>query len=308
MGISEDLSEEETEFLRQHGFNVNGNGKSKNKKQEIPIIPSDKEFTIKKIVDEISRLRQENTNLTFEQWSITLVEKRQNLVNKIKEHFLKIAYKVLLELDFILSLKTILNVYDITLPFLGIVFAAPSSMETQMFEIFEKWIYSYYTDKFTAKSFVSHSATVQKDKLGDVDLLPRIKDKILLTPELSPLFTGKEDDIKEQFGIITKVLDGKGYKSESGVHGQRGYHGNYMFTWIGAAVGIPHYIYKFLSTIGFKIYFLRLPRTEVTTDDLTDQLLSDKPFGEKLAEIEKALLDYLNWFEICPIAIGLQNL
>lgn len=287
---------------------VNGNGKSQNKKDKPIIITSEKEIEKNRILNEIARLRQENTELTFEDWSNTLKSKRQVLVYKITENFPKISYKVLLELDFVLSLKTILNIQDITLPFLGIVFAAPSSMKTQIIEIFEKWIYSYYTDKFTAKSFVSHSATVAKDKLGEVDLLPRIKNKILLTPELSPLFTGKEEDIKEQFGIITKVLDGKGYKSESGVHGQRGYHGEYMFSWIGAAVDIPHYIYKFLSTIGFKIYFLRLPRTEVTTDDLADQLLMEKPFGEKMNEIEKLLLDYLNWFEICPLSIGFQNL
>ena len=287
----------------------NSNGKSKKKNKDNPIITSEKEIEKNRILNEITRLRQENTDLTFEQWSDILKVKRQVLVDKIIEHFPKIAFKILLELDFILSIKTILNIYDITLPFLGIVFAAPSSMKTQIIEIFEKWIYSYYTDKFTAKSFVSHSATVPKEKLtSEVDLLPRIKDKVLLTPELSPLFTGKEEDIREQFGIITKVLDGKGYVSESGVHGQRGYHGTYMFTWIGAGVDIPHYIYKFLSTIGFKIYFLRLPRTEITTDDLADQLLNEKPFGEKIKEVEKLLLEYLNWFEICPLSIGLQNL
>jgi len=286
----------------------NSNGKSQKKNKDNLIITSEKEIEKNRILNEISRLRQENSELTFEDWSDNLKIKRQVLVYKITENFPKISYKVLLELDFVLSLKTILNIQDITLPFLGIVFAAPSSMKTQIIEIFEKWIYSYYTDKFTAKSFVSHSATLAKDKLGEVDLLPRIKDKILLTPELSPLFTGKEEDIKEQFGIITKVLDGKGYKSESGVHGQRGYHGEYMFSWIGAAVDIPHYIYKFLSTIGFKIYFLRLPRTEISTDDLADQLLMEKPFGEKMNEIEKLLLDYLNWFEICPLSIGFQNL
>jgi hypothetical protein len=293
----------------------NSNGKANKKQiQQKQSLNSNLPVTLEEnnkkneILNEIRKLRQENPELTFEQWSNTLKEKHQNIVNKIEEHFPKISFKVLLELDFVLSLKTILNIEDITLPFLGIVFAAPSSMKTQIIELFEKWIYSYYTDKFTAKSFVSHSATVSKEKLEEVDLLPRIKDKILLTPELSPLFTGKEEDIKEQFGIITKVLDGKGYKSESGVHGQRGYHGTYMFTWIGAAVDIPHYIYKFLSTIGFKIYFLRLPRTEVTTDDLVDQILTEKPFNEKMKEIEKLLFDYLNWFEICPLSIGLQNL
>ena len=190
---------------------------------------------------------------------------------------------------------------------MGIVFAVPSSMKTQVIEMFRKWIDTYFTDKFTTKSFVSHSATVQKDKLSEVDMLPRIKNKVLLTPELSPLFTAKEEDIKEQFGIITRVLDGKGLETESGVHGQRGYYGNYMFSWIGAAVDIPHYVYKFLSTIGFKIYFLRLPRTEISEDDLVEQITAEKTFGEKIGEIEKLLLEYLIWFEICPISIGLQN-
>ena len=139
-------------------------------------------------------------------------------------------------------------------------------------------------------------------------MLPRIKGKILLTPELSPLFTGKDDEIKEQFGVITRILDGKGLETESGVHGQRGYHGDYMFTWLGAAVDIPNYIYKFLSTIGFKIFFLRLPRTEVTTKDLVDQLLAEKLFNEKIKEIEELLIDYLNWFEICPISMSYDNI
>jgi hypothetical protein len=282
----------------------NSNGKSKKKNKENPIITSEKEIEKNKIFNEISRLRQENTDLTCEEWSEVLKIKRQNLYNRIEEYFPDIS----LELDFILSIKNVLNIEDITLPFMGIVFAVPSSMKTQVIEILRKWIYSYFTDKFTSKSFVSHSATVAKEKLSEVDMLPRIKNKILLTPELSPLFTGKEEDIKEQFGIITRILDGKGLETESGVHGQRGYYGDYMFSWIGAAVDIPHYVYKFLSTIGFKIYFLRLPRIEISEDELVNQIISEKTFGEKIGEIEKLLLEYLIWFEICPISIGLQNI
>jgi hypothetical protein len=246
----------------------------------------------------------ENLNLSFGQWSNTLKEKRQNLDNKVDEYFPEIS----LELDFILSIKKILNIFDIVLPYMGIVFAVPSSLKTEVIELLRKWIYSYFIDKFTAKSFVSHSATVSKEKLSKIDLLPRIKNKVLLTPELSPLFSGKEEDIKEQFGIITRLLDGKGLETESGVHGNRGYYGNYMFTWIGAAVDIPHNIYKFLSTIGFKIYFLRLPRTEISEDDLVEQTTTEIPFNDKIREIEKLLIDYLIWFEICPISIGLDNL
>lgn len=248
----------------------------------------------------VQQLRAENPELSFEEWSGLLLEKRMKFNDKVTEYY----SDMLLLAEFELSIKTILNVQDITLPFMGIVFAVPSSLKSQFFKLLRNLGYSYYTDKFTAKSFVSHSANVSKDKLQEIDMLPAIKDKILLTPDLSALFTGKDDDIREQFGLITRLLDGEGLETNSGVHGKRGYYGNYMFTWLGAAVDIPYKIYKFLSTIGFKIYFLRLPRTEVTEDDLVEQLTSKKKFGEKMVEIREALIDYLTWFDICPIDIG----
>jgi hypothetical protein len=289
---------------------INGNCKVyKKQQQKLPLnhnpitIASEKEQERNRILNEIQKLRKENPDLTFEQWSTILIEKRLKCDDKVIEYFpdkLSLA-------EFELSIKTILNIEDINLPFMGIVFAVPSSLKTAFFEFLRKLPYSYFSDKFTAKSFVSHSASISKDKLASVDLLPRIKDKIILTPELSPLFTGKDDDIREQFGVITRVIDGKGFESESGVHGQRGYHGSYMFTWLGAAVDIPPNVYKFLSTIGFKIYFLRLYRTEVTEDELVEQLTSSKKFNEKMEEIEKLLMDYLIWFEICPISTGQNN-
>ena len=242
----------------------------------------------------------ENQNISFEDWSTKLLEKRKLLNEKVIEYFPSLQ----LLLDFELSIKTILNIEDITLPFMGIVFAVPSSLKTAFFKFLRNLWYSYYTDKFTARSFVSHSANVPEEELVNVDMLPQIKDKILLTPEFAALFAGKDDDIREQFGIITRVLDGEGLETNSGVHGKRGYHGKYMFTWLGAAVDIPYSVYKFLSTIGFKIYFLRLPRTEVSEDDLYDQLTSKKNFAEKMEEVEKLMMDYLLWFEICPISIG----
>ncbi len=43
-------------------------------------------------------------------------------------------------------------------------------------------------DNFTPKSFVSHAASVAQDKLGEIDLLPKIRNKTMLTKELAPLF------------------------------------------------------------------------------------------------------------------------
>src|SRR5215831_6982014 len=46
----------------------------------------------------------------------------------------------------------------------------------------------YRSDKFTPAAFVSQSAKATKKQLTQVDLLPRIKHKVLLTPELSTIF------------------------------------------------------------------------------------------------------------------------
>jgi hypothetical protein len=48
---------------------------------------------------------------------------------------------------------------------------------------------------------------------------------MFLTPELAPTFASKDDDLVQILGIITRVVDGHGYFSNSGAHGGRGYTG-----------------------------------------------------------------------------------
>jgi hypothetical protein len=47
-----------------------------------------------------------------------------------------------------------------------------------------------------ARSFVSHSASARRSKLGEIDLLPRIRHK-LFDPELAPLFGLRNEDLLE---------------------------------------------------------------------------------------------------------------
>lgn len=161
------------------------------------------------------------------------------------------------------------------------------------------WPQVYYTRNFTAKAFVSHNTSVPNEVLKDIDMLPKIRFKLLLTPELTPLFSANEDQLTENLGIITSVLDGRGYVSHSGAQGKRGYHGNYMFVWVGAAVDIPHRVHKLLATLGPKLYFFRLPYIEKTDQELLDNL--NENFEKKRKELEDAIIAYLVWFEICPI-------
>ena len=101
------------------------------------------------------------------------------------------------------------------------------------------------------------------------------------------MFIAKEEDLNKMLGIITRIADGQGFKSNSGAHGQRGYDENIMFVWIGAVVDIPRKVYKMLGNLGFKLYFFRLPYTEKTEEDLIMEMSED--FSSKINNIKSPL-------------------
>jgi hypothetical protein len=251
------------------------------------------------IYDEIKKDRAANGEVPQGAWRVQLSEKYNNLMRVIDENLPQLRLQIELEL----SVKSILNIKDCTLPLAVIVLGAPSSLKTQGIELFRKWPYTYYTDNFSARSFVSHNTSVNREQLKEIDLLPKIKNKIFLTPELAPTFASKDDDLVQLLGIITRVVDGHGYFSNSGAHGGRGYEGPMMFVWIGAAVDIPKRVHKYLSTLGPKLYFLRLPK-EVYPNPEEEYLKQIKgtDFGTKVCAIHDALFDYLKWVELCPFA------
>jgi len=236
-------------------------------------------------------------NWTFEEWNTKLVEKYKDLYKTVNESIPELWDP----LDFALSIKTILNIKNCTLPFAGILLGPPSSLKTVVVELFRKWKNSYYTDSFTARTFVSHYAGLKEDQLKKIDMLPKIKDKFFLCSELSPTFMKKEDELNEVIAILTRILDGQGLTTDSGACGQRKYEGEYQFTWLGAAVDIPLRAHKLMASIGPKLYFFRLPKSNKTEDDLLVAMGKDD-FISKVNSIRRSLLEYLEWFDRCPVS------
>jgi len=232
---------------------------------------------------------------SYEEWKIGLERRYQDLKKTIDENMPTLWEAM----EFQLAVKSILNIKDCTLPFAGIILGPPSSSKTVGIEMFRGTANTFYTDSFSAKSFVSHNTSVPRDKLQEIDLLPKIKDKVFLSPELSPTFSKKDDELIEILGIFIRVLDGKGYESDTGAHGHRGYVGEFMFVWIGAAVEIPKKVHKYLSTLGPKLYFFRLPKTEKSEEEYLDQFEGEE-FGIKFERIHENVKEYLHWFEKYP--------
>jgi len=123
-------------------------------------------------------------------------------------------------------------------------------------------------DDFTPASFVSHAANRRRTQLADIDLLPRLRDKTMLTKELAPLFRSDEREMRHNFPTLTSVLDGNGYMTSSGVHGRRGYDGRYLFNWLGATTPIPDRTYKVMSQLGNRILFYEIAAEESSEEDL----------------------------------------
>jgi len=201
-------------------------------------------------------------------------------------------------LEFALSVKTINNIQGCTLPFGGILLGVPGSLKTVVIELFRGLDHTFYSDSFTPKAFVSHNSAVKKEKLKDIDMLPKIKDKFFLAPELAPIFSSEDKDLLQLLGILTRVLDGHGFESDSGAQGHRACKGEYMFTMLGAAVDIPHKVYKHLSALGPKLYFLRLQKIEHNQDYYLKNM--KESFQDKIEKIRVALHAYLACFDANP--------
>jgi hypothetical protein len=161
--------------------------------------------------------------------------------------------------------------------------------------------HAYRCDKFTPKAFVSHSANVSQDKLAAIDLLPQIKDKVLLTKELAPIFRGREEELKDTFSILIAVLDGKGFSSNSGVHGKRGYEENIVFNWLGATTPLPRGTHRLMYQLGTRLLFFEVPSVAPSDRELLEYTKSECA-SQAETECQEAVNNFLvAFFKNFPI-------
>jgi hypothetical protein len=224
------------------------------------------------------------------EWSENVAKQYTKLYDVVKENLPNLWTA----LEFGLSVKTILNIEGCSLPFAGIILGPPSSLKTVAIELLRSREHTYFTNNFNARAFVTHNSAIKKKDLGDYDMLPKLKNKLFLTPELAPTFTARDEELLQTLGILTAILDGHGYESDTGAQGHRGYSEDIMFTWLGAAVDIPYKVYKHLSYLGPKLHFFRLPKIENTEDYHFAH--KDDDFNLKLDKIRLGLDSYFDCF------------
>ena len=158
----------------------------------------------------------------------------------------------------------------------------------------------YLSDNFTPAAFVTHAANMKKAALAQVDLLPRVRHKLLITPELAPIFRGKEADLARTFAVLTRILDGDGFVTDSGTHGRRGYRGDYLFAWLGCTTPFDAVVWRVMAQLGSRLFFLVMnDEVDVTVDDLLASETSVS-YKDRLVQVRQVLHPFLSaFFEEC---------
>lgn len=172
-----------------------------------------------------------------------------------------------------LSVISQILITDITNPFGLVLVDVPSAGKTIALNFFaEIEPLTYATDQFTPASFVSNAASVSREKLAEIDLLPRVKNKTFIVRDLATLFSQRDDDLLKLLGILTRVLDGEGFNTESGVHGARHYTGEYLMMFLAATTPVPPRVWNMMGSLGARLFFLNLNSPDKSDDELADQL------------------------------------
>ncbi len=145
---------------------------------------------------------------------------------------------------------------DTTNPLALIFVGGPSTEKTTVLDFFEGLAMNYRIDKFTPASFLTQAAQVKKDKLKNIDLLPKIIYKTMQVPEMAPTFNQPKEVLLENYALLARVLDGCGLVSAGGIHGERRLTGDYIFALLGATTPLSQTAWNAMSKVGSRLIFL----------------------------------------------------
>jgi hypothetical protein len=150
----------------------------------------------------------------------------------------------------------------------------------------------YRSDDITPASFVSHDASKSEDELQRDDLLPKIKHRTVLNPEMANWFGGDWAVREQKMAKLVRVMDGRGYTSNSGTHGERGYEGNYRFNFVGATTPLDKRDWDMMGHTGNRFLFHEMPAAEDEAAD-RDAIFGESEIASKIHTLQKVIQDFL---------------
>ena len=193
-----------------------------------------------------------------------------------------------------LSCSAALLLDDVSVCPAVVLVGPPSTAKTTVLDFFNIEGLTHKLDAFSAKAMVSHFAAASESELAKkVDMLPQIKHKVVIVADLSPMFSKRVDDLTENIGILTRVLDGQGYISHSGVHGQRGEHGDYRFGLIAATTPIGGQVWRVMSSLGPRLMLFDMPVHKASISEQRQDMIATYTYQDKVAACREVVSDLL---------------
>lgn len=186
-----------------------------------------------------------------------------------------------------------INLIKDALPVVIVFMGVSGCGKTTVIYCFLRFEHSHQSDKFTVASFVAHTPHKTAKELEEIDLLPKVKHRLFITPDLSSLFGMDKEKLREVISVLTRVLDGRGLVTDSGTHGTRGYQGDYSFTWIAATTPIQHRVWNIFGNLGARMFFYYMPPKEKTADERIHEI-KQAEYAEKVRRCNEATLRFLS--------------
>ena len=181
-----------------------------------------------------------------------------------------------------------LFINGITQPISLFLLGDPSTKKSSLLEIMRGLDKVLFSDIFSPASFVSGARDIEGG-----DLLPRLRNKCLVTPELAVLF--KDRNLPQTLGMLTRLLDGFGYVRHTGF-GEVGLHENVRFNWCAAIVKIQPKIWDLLGHLGHRLLFLHLENENESAEAVENRLVrmisEDRDYIEKLSICRNAVIAF----------------
>ena len=255
-----------TDYLVTHGGNVD------------TFMKLARRVTQTEVSNRIVKIERPYRPTTFEEWH-----------DIIQANFPDLMFSA----EICLAIITQILIQEITNPFALVLVGVPAGGKTICINFFDAIDeLTYASDKFTPASFVTNASNVPREKLAELDLLPRIKHKTFLVRDLSILFSKKEDDLNECLGVLTRVLDGEGLSTDTGVSGRRNLSGDYLFMMIAASTPLPSRVWKLMSSLGSRMFFYSMQFRKKEISEIAMQL-KDTAFKEKEKACQRATRNLL---------------
>ena len=142
-----------------------------------------------------------------------------------------------------------------------------------------------WRDKFSLSSLQSGHGQTSAKALQDRALFKKVRNKLLVTPELGLLFRGRPHLLEERFAELAQWLDGEGRYVDTGTHGLLGEKGDYTCVWCAGTT--PFYIdtWRTMAALGTRILFFEI---------LKGHYLPDSEYPVAIAECRAAVNCFLD--------------